>query len=228
MEERWAPIVIEGVSHFYGKGDLRKQILFGLEAEVRAGEIVIITGPSGSGKTTLLTLLGALRAAQVGSLRVLGQELRGASARTLAAVRRRLGFVFQSHNLIEALTAVQNVEMAVSLDRRLSRAQVRKRAREMLAHVGLEDVAGRHPSQISGGQRQRVAVARALAGRPEIVLADEPTASLDKEAGREVVDRLGELARDQGASIVLVTHDHRILDIGDRVLRLEDGKLSSA
>jgi len=228
MEERWAPIVIEGVSHFYGKGDLRKQILFGLEAEVRAGEIVIITGPSGSGKTTLLTLLGALRAAQVGSLRVLGQELRGASARTLAAVRRRLGFVFQSHNLIEALTAVQNVEMAVSLDRRLSRAQVRKRAREMLAHVGLEDAAGRHSSQISGGQRQRVAVARALAGRPEIVLADEPTASLDKEAGREVVDRLGELARDQGASILLVTHDHRILDIGDRVLRLEDGKLSSA
>jgi putative ABC transport system ATP-binding protein len=158
---------------------------------------------------------------------VLGRELRGAGSRTLTAVRRHLGYIFQSHNLVEALTAVQNVEMAVRLDRGLSRAEVRERAMEMLARVGLEEIAGRHPSQLSGGQRQRVAVARALAGRPSVVLADEPTASLDRDAGREVIGRLEELARAQEASILLVTHDHRILDVGDRILRLEDGKLSS-
>jgi len=227
MQSGAPPIAIEGVSHFYGKGDLRKQVLFDIEAEIRAGEIVVVTGESGSGKTTLLSLLGALRAAQAGSLRVLGKELRGARARALTGVRRRLGYIFQSHNLVEALTAVQNVEMAVRLDRGPSQAEARERAMEMLARVGLEDVAGRYPSQLSGGQRQRVAVARALAGRPSVVLADEPTASLDRNAGREVVDRLEELARAQGASILLVTHDHRILDVGDRVLRLEDGKLSS-
>ncbi len=221
------PIAIENVSHFYGKGELRKQILFDVSTEIRAGEIVIVTGPSGSGKTTLLTLIGALRSAQQGSLRVLGRELRGADARSLEAVRRRVGYIFQSHNLIDALTAVQNVSMSVLLDPAVSRAQAQARAREMLEAVGLGDRAGQRPSQMSGGQRQRVAIARALAGRPEIILADEPTASLDKQSGREVVDRIHDLARNQGVTVLLVTHDNRILDVADRIIHLEDGRLSS-
>ena len=146
----------------------------------RPGEIVILTGPSGSGKTTLLTLIGALRAAQEGSLTVLGQELRGASERTLVSVRRQIGYIFQLHNLLDALTATQNVDDGAQRDSRLSRAAARARAREMLESVGLGDHAGTYPDQLSGGQKQRVAIARALAGRPRIILADEPTASLDR------------------------------------------------
>lgn len=227
MTSAGPPIAIEDVSHFYGKGELRKQILFGIRTEIRAGEIVIVTGPSGSGKTTLLTLIGALRSTQQGSLRVLGRELRGANARTLESVRRRIGFIFQSHNLLDALTAEQNVAMSVLLDPSVSRQQANARAIEMLEAVGLGERARHHPSELSGGQRQRVAIARALAGRPEVLLADEPTASLDKQSGRDVVDRIHDLARNQGVSVLLVTHDSRILDVADRIIHLEDGRLST-
>jgi len=222
-----APIVGTTLSHFYGSGELRKQILYEVDVTVRAGEIVIVTGPSGSGKSTLLTLIGALRSTQHGSLSVLGEELREARAATLERVRKQIGYIFQHHNLIDAITARENVEMALYLHDWSSRRAVREQAAEMLAAVGLGDRIDYHPSQLSGGQRQRVAIARALVSRPRIILADEPTASLDKQSGRDVVDRMQELAREQGVTVLLVTHDNRILDIADRIIHLEDGRLSS-
>jgi putative ABC transport system ATP-binding protein len=222
-----APIEIRGLNHAYGTGELRKQILFDVNTDIAAGEIVIVTGPSGGGKTTLLTLVGALRAAQDGTLRVLGQELRGARKRTLEDVRKQIGFIFQAHNLIEALSSLQNVEMALLMQSTLPRREIRERARAMLESVGLAHRMHEHPSRLSGGQRQRVAVARALVTKPRIVLADEPTAALDKQAGRDVIDIMQNLARADGTTILLVTHDNRILDVADRILHLEDGKLST-
>ncbi len=221
------PIVVEHVDHHFGAGELRKQILFDVNVELRAGEIVIVTGPSGSGKTTLLTLVGALRSGQEGSIRVLGRELRGAKPRELEAVRKRIGYVFQSHNLIYALTARQNVELAAQLNGSSSQRDVRERACAMLDAVGLSERVEHHPAQLSGGQRQRVAIARALAAGPRIILADEPTASLDKQSGRDVVDLMQSLAKEQGVTVLLVTHDNRILDIADRIVHLEDGRLHS-
>ncbi len=226
MSAAEAPIRLENVNHYYGAGALRKQILHGISVELRAGEIVIVTGPSGSGKTTMLTLIGALRSAQEGSVRVLGEELRGASTRTLEKVRRDIGYIFQAHNLLDALTATQNVMLSLLLDR-VGRSEARRRAREWLEAVGLGTRLDHHPSQLSGGQRQRVAIARALAGAPRIVLADEPTASLDKQSGREVVDLMQDLARKQGVTVLLVTHDNRILDVADRIVHLEDGRLTT-
>jgi putative ABC transport system ATP-binding protein len=222
-----ALIAVDRVSHWFGTGTLRKQILCDVSLEVEAGEIVILTGPSGSGKTTLLTLVGGLRSAQEGSVRVLGEELNGASEAAMVGVRRRIGYIFQLHNLLDALTASENVQMGLSRTLGLSKAEARARACEMLGSVGLADRADHHPDQLSGGQKQRVAIARALAGRPRIILADEPTASLDKQSGREVVDRIHDLAKQEGCAVVLVTHDNRILDIADRIIHLEEGRLSS-
>jgi putative ABC transport system ATP-binding protein len=222
-----SPIIVEGLDHAYGTGALRKQILFGISAEIPAGQIVIVTGPSGSGKTTFLTLVGALRSAQTGSVKVLGEELCNATPGTLEKVRRQIGFIFQQHNLLQALTALQNVELGLRVSRRLNRAALRKRAAEMLEAVGLAEHQEKRPEQLSGGQRQRVAIARALAAEPAMLLADEPTASLDKQSGREVVDLMQTLARQNGTTILLVTHDNRILDVADRIMHLEDGKIST-
>jgi putative ABC transport system ATP-binding protein len=220
-------IQIDHLDHAFGAGELRRQVLFDVSTRIEAGEIVILTGPSGSGKTTLLTLIGALRSTQAGSLRVLGRELRSAPEEDLSRVRRRIGYVFQAHNLLDSLTAQQNVQMSLELDPELGPAEIEARALEALTEVGLGGRAGAHPSELSGGQRQRVAIARALARRPALVLADEPTASLDRQTGRTVVDLLQRLARRDGVTVVLVTHDNRILDVADRILTLEDGRLGS-
>jgi putative ABC transport system ATP-binding protein len=222
-----APIQVSGLNHSFGKGSLRKQILFDINTEIPRGEIVIVTGPSGSGKTTLLTLVGALRAAQQGSVRVLGKELLGARPKTLEAVRQQIGFIFQQHNLLNALSALQNVELGLRVKGGVSRAERLTRSAEMLDAVGLADRMHHKPEQLSGGQRQRVAIARALVSEPAMLLADEPTASLDKASGREIVDRMKALAKQQGTTILLVTHDNRILDIADRIVHLEDGHLST-
>jgi putative ABC transport system ATP-binding protein len=224
---RAAPIRVEGLNHSYGRGELRKQILFDVSVEIQSGEIVIVTGPSGSGKTTLLTLVGALRSAQDGSLQVLGRELRKARPATLEDVRRQIGFIFQQHNLLAALSAEQNVELGVRASGKYPRGSHRRRAREILEAVGLKERMQHRPDQLSGGQRQRVAIARALASEPAIVMADEPTASLDRQSGREVVERMKLLAKEHGTTILLVTHDNRILDIADRIVHLEDGRLST-
>jgi putative ABC transport system ATP-binding protein len=220
-------ISVRGVNHYFGSGALRKQILFDVSADIFPGEIVINTGPSGSGKTTLLTLAGALRSVQEGSLLTLKQELHNADAMTLANVRRNIGFIFQAHNLLASLTACQNVEMALGLDKALSAKESRKRAIEMLESVGLGARIDHYPRQLSGGQKQRVAIARALVTKPKIILADEPTAALDKKSGREVVEILHQLAKKQECAILMVTHDNRILDIADRIMTLEDGRISS-
>ncbi|MCP3956710.1 MAG: ATP-binding cassette domain-containing protein [bacterium] len=222
------PIVLENVSHAFGRGELRKQVLFEIDAEIREGEIVLFTGPSGSGKTTLLTLVGALRSTQEGSLRVLGRELRGARAGALVQLRREIGYIFQSHNLIESLTAEENVLLGLRLKPGLTPGERQRRAAETLAAVGLADFRDRLPRNLSGGQRQRVAIARALAPRPRLVLADEPTASLDRTSGREVIEIVRGLARSEGVTVLLVTHDDRILDVADRILHLEDGRLSDS
>ncbi len=220
-------ISIDGVHHYYGEGALRRQILFGITADIRRGEIVIVTGPSGSGKTTLLTLIGGLRSTQEGSLKVLGHELNGASERALVEVRKRIGYIFQAHNLLASLTARQNVEMALALHPDIAPKERRARSIAMLKAVGLGERVDHRPDQLSGGQKQRVAIARALASGPQILLADEPVASLDRKSGRDVADLIHDLAKRDGCTVLLVTHDHRILDIADRVIHVEDGRLSS-
>lgn len=222
-----SPILVEGLNHSYGKGELKKQILFDVGVEIQEGEIVIVTGPSGSGKTTMLTLVGALRSAQEGSVKILGEELLNAKPRTLEKVRRQIGFIFQQHNLLGALSALQNVELGIRASGRFPRSEHRKRAMDLLGAVGLGERIHHKPEQLSGGQRQRVAIARALVSEPSMLLADEPTASLDKESGREVVERMKVLAKEHGTTILLVTHDNRILDIADRIVHLEDGCLTT-
>lgn len=222
------PIInIQSVNHYYGTGRLRKQILFDVTTVIEPGEVVIMTGPSGSGKTTLLTLVGALRSTQEGSLKVLGQELRGASETKLVELRRNVGYIFQAHNLLNSLTARQNVEMSIALHADIPKDRSREMAENMLAAVGLGDWANQYPSELSGGQKQRVAIARALVCHPKLVLADEPTAALDKKSGRDVVEIMHDLAKQQGSAILLVTHDNRILDVADRIIHMEDGRLSS-
>lgn len=220
-------IALESVNHFFGRARLRKQILFSVTERIYPGEIVFMTGPSGSGKTTLLTLIGALRSTQEGSLQVLGQQLYRASQNQLIQVRRNTGYIFQAHNLLHALTARQNVQMSLDLHRGVSEKVAQRRSRDMLEAVGLGEWVNYYPQQLSGGQKQRVAIARALVSHPKIVLADEPTAALDKQSGREVVEIMQQLAKKQGCTILIVTHDNRILDVADRVISLEDGCLSS-
>ena len=215
-----APIQVSGLSHSFGKGSLRKQVLFDITTDIPKGEIVIVTGPSGSGKTTMLTLLGALRSAQDGSIQVLGEELCGAKPRTLEKVRKQIGFIFQQHNLLAALTSLQNVQLGLRVTGRYSRSELRRRSIEMLEAVGLGEHLRHKPGQLSGGQRQRVAIARALVSEPSMLLADEPTASLDKQSGRDVVERMKTLAKEKGTTILMVTHDNRILDIADRIVHL--------
>ncbi|BBD62544.1 ABC transporter-like protein [Nostoc sp. HK-01] len=218
-------ISIQNLNHYFGKGQLRKQVLFNINLTINAGEIIIMTGLSGSGKTTLLTLVGGLRSAQSGSLQVLNKELCGANAKQLTQARRSNGYIFQAHNLHGSLTAIQNVRMGLELQPKILPQEMLARSQAMLAAVGLEQRLNYYPDSLSGGQKQRVAIARALVSQPKIVLADEPTAALDKQSGRDVVELMQSLAKEQGCTILLVTHDNRILDIADRIIYMEDGHL---
>ena len=219
-------IRIRSLQHYFGEGELRKQALFDNNLDVYEGEIVIMTGPSGSGKTTLLTLIGTLRTVQEGSLSVLGRELCGASREELVAIRRQIGFIFQAHNLFGSLTAVQNVRMGLELFP-FSQQEMTSRASSLLTRLKLGQRLNYKPDSLSGGQKQRVAIARGLAHGPRIILADEPTAALDEESGREVVTLFQELAREQKVTVVMVTHDNRILDVADRIVSMVDGRIKS-
>ncbi|MBE9178962.1 ATP-binding cassette domain-containing protein [Oculatella sp. LEGE 06141] len=214
-----------GLNYYFGQGDLRKQVLFDLNLTFPRGQIAIITGPSGSGKTTFLSLIGALRTIHDGSLKVMGRELVGMNNAQLVEVRRGIGFIFQAHNLFESLTAVQNVEMAVELLGGFG--SKRAQAIAMLEQLGLGHRVTYKPNSLSGGQKQRVAIARALVNQPQLILADEPTAALDKESGRDVVTLMQTLAKEQSCTILMVTHDNRILDVADRIINLVDGRLES-
>jgi putative ABC transport system ATP-binding protein len=218
-------ISARNLNHYFGEGSLKKQALFDINLDIYAGEIVIMTGPSGSGKTTLLTLMGGLRSAQNGSLKILDSELRYASNQELTKLRCNIGYIFQAHNLLTFLTAKQNVRMALELHDHFLEQDLDAIAIEMLKTVGLEQRVDYYADSLSGGQKQRVAIARALVSRPKIVLADEPTAALDKKSGRDAVELMQKLAKEQNCTILLVTHDNRILDIADRIVYMEDGCL---
>lgn len=219
-------ILARNLNHYFGEGELRKQALFNINLDIYPGEIIIMTGPSGSGKTTLLTLMGGLRSAQEGSLTILGQELCGASKDQLTDLRRNIGYIFQAHNLLTFLTAKQNVRMSLELHDSYLNQDMDQRSVDMLKTVGLEHRVDYYADSLSGGQKQRVAIARALISQPKIVLADEPTAALDKKSGRDVVELMQKLAKEQHCTILLVTHDNRILDIADRIVYMEDGRLA--
>ncbi len=220
------PVVeVRGLNHWFGSGEVRKQALFDVDLVLKRGSFTVLMGPSGSGKTTVLTLIGCLRAVQDGSVRLMDHELHGATEAHLVALRRRLGFIFQAHNLHESLTATQNVIMGLQMHPGISDTDAETAARHALGLVGLAERENYLPGNLSGGQKQRVAVARALVGNPALVLADEPTAALDKDSAADVVDLLKRMGAARGTTTLLVTHDNRILDRADRILTLEDGRV---
>jgi putative ABC transport system ATP-binding protein len=221
-------ISARNLEHYFGAGNLKKQVLFDINLEIYPGEIVIMTGPSGSGKTTLLTLMGGLRSAQTGSLKILDRELRDASKQQLTQLRCHIGYIFQAHNLLTFLTAKQNVRMSLELHDHFLEQDLNAIATDILKTVGLAERVDYYADSLSGGQKQRVAIARALVSHPKIVLADEPTAALDKKSGRDAVELMQKLAKEQNCTILLVTHDNRILDIADRIVYMEDGRLADS
>jgi putative ABC transport system ATP-binding protein len=218
-------ISIRNLDFYYDEAGRPKQVLFNIDLDIWPGEVALLTGPSGCGKTTLLTLIGGLRTVQSGQLHVLGCELHACATGELTAARRNIGFIFQMHNLLDFLTARQNVQMALQLHADLNREEMSLRADQMLDLVGLGRQLVSYPAQLSGGQKQRVSIARALAGRPQLVLADEPTSALDSKTGREVIDLLVQLAREHRCPILMVTHDTRIADMADRIISMEDGRI---
>ena len=219
---------INNLSQFYGKDENKKQVLNNVNFFIERGELVLLKGPSGCGKTTLLTLIGALRTCQSGDLKVLNNQLNGASRKTRQNLRRNIGMIFQGHNLLRCLTAEQNVQMGADLLKGLTYLERREIARKWLSAVGLEDHQKKLPSDLSGGQKQRVAIARSLSANPKLLLADEPTSALDSVTGREIVSLLRKLAKEQNCSVLMVTHDPRISDMADRILNMEDGKIYNA
>jgi len=217
-----------GVQKSFGAGVQRTPILKGAGLGIASGEIVFLVGPSGSGKTTLLTILGCLLTPDDGSVQVLGQDVSRMSPKELAAFRRQhLSFIFQTFNLFPTLSALDNVALSLVM-REMSLPEATQRSQVLLEQVGLQQRAHLRPAQLSTGECQRVAVARALANEPAILLADEPTASLDAENGQAVMKLLTDLVRQRGMTLVVVTHDHRIFPYADRILHLENGRLIRA
>ena len=218
-------IEIRNLSKVYGQGASQAPALKKIDLDVSAGEVLMLMGPSGSGKTTLLSIMGAILRATSGSVRILGREIVGLGEKDLPAIRlNNIGFIFQSFNLFPALTARDNVELALKLKGVRGR-HARQAATELLERVGLREKLGAYPADLSGGQKQRVAIARALAGDPRIILADEPTASLDLASGRVVMEILSSLAKERGRAVVIVTHDPRVLAYADRTVHIADGEI---
>lgn len=220
-------IIAKGVEMVYYSGQRRFQALQGIHWEIKSGDIQILMGPSGSGKTTLLSILAGLLTPTTGTVYLLGEEITTMSRPKLASFRRRnIGFIFQNFNLFPALTAAENIEVVLNI-KGIRGRQARYQAQTLLEHVGLGLQANQKPADLSGGQKQRVAIARALAGNPQIIMADEPTASLDSHSGHTVIELLRRLAKEGGCTVLMVTHDPRIIDVADRVAYLEDGVLKN-
>lgn len=218
-------VELKGLTKTYGTGALAFQALKGIDLTVKQGEFLMLVGPSGSGKTTLLSILGCVLAPTTGEGWLFGEKLHGRRESELPELRLSyIGFIFQGNNLLPALNIVDNVAFPLEL-RGSTRKQAVAEAREVLAAVGLGDKLKRHPDDLSGGQRQRVSVARAVAGRPPLILADEPTAALDAETGQQVTELLKKLSTERGHTVVVVTHDNRIFHFADRTIHIEDGLL---
>jgi putative ABC transport system ATP-binding protein len=221
------PVVrVHGLNHYYGDGEARNQVLFGNSIEIPAGQLVVMTGPSGAGKTTLLTLIGALRAVHEGRIDVLGRDLSRLGGGELVEVRRDIGFIFQMHNLFDALSAYENVKMAAQLGD-VSPSEMRRRCSGILERLGLGHRIDHKPRFLSGGERQRVAIGRALVNQPRLILADEPTAALDKDSTMNVINLLKQTTSEYGSAVLMVTHDHRIIDSADRLVHMVDGRIMS-
>jgi putative ABC transport system ATP-binding protein len=219
---------VENVVKTFQEGSQRIEVLRGVSLYVEPGEVVTLEGPSGSGKTTLLSIMGCILTPTSGRVEIDGRDVRGADEGTLRDVRRRsIGFVFQQYNLFPALTALENVEYALNV-KGVTGRRAYERAAEALGLVGLADRRHFLPRDLSGGQKQRVAIARAIAGRPPVLLADEPTANLDSVVGAQILDLFRDLAKSQATGLVIVTHDHKVRRIADRVVGIEDGRLAQA
>nr|WP_225938552.1 ABC transporter ATP-binding protein [Leptothermofonsia sichuanensis] len=202
-------------------------VLHGIDLEIQRGDIQLLMGPSGSGKTTLLSILAGILTPTAGKVWLLGQEITSMSRDRLSQFRLdNIGFIFQGFNLFPALTAAENVEVALKV-KGIKGAAVRREALELLEQVRLSEKANQLPRELSGGQKQRVAIARALAGNPQLIMADEPTASLDSHNGHAVIELLRQLAKESNRTVLIVTHDPRLIDVADRVVYLEDGLLRS-
>lgn len=215
-----------GVGMVFPSGNEPFYALRDINLDIQNGDIYLLMGPSGSGKTTLLSILAGILTPTQGSVRLLGKEITRMSRTQLAQFRlHNIGFIFQGFNLFPALTAIENVEVALKVKGVRGRSNRRKQAQELLEQVGLQDRMKFLPRDLSGGQQQRVAIARALAGDPALIMADEPTASLDSRSGHAVIELLRKLAKERGRTVLMVTHDPRIMDIADRVIYLEDGML---
>jgi putative ABC transport system ATP-binding protein len=218
-------IQAQGLGKVYGSGTAAYRALSEVDVEIRRGELTLLMGPSGSGKTTLLSILGCILRSTEGELEILGENVTRLAEKELPRVRRdAIGFVFQGFNLFPTLNALENVALAMDV-RGQRGAAAESRALALLQLVGMAEKAKSFPSDLSGGQKQRVAIARALAGDPPILLADEPTAALDSASGRNVIELLQRLAKEQGRAVAMVTHDPRVLEFGDRILHLEDGRV---
>lgn len=224
------PIVtVDSVHKRYRLGDQIVAALRGASLMVEEGEFLVLSGPSGSGKSTLLNIIGCIDTADSGEVTIEGEQVVGRSPSELADLRvRTIGFVFQTFNLLPVLSAAENVEYPLLLMPELSADERQKRVRHYLDVVGLSDYAGHRPGQLSGGQRQRVAIARALAPQGRVILADEPTANLDRATGEEILDLMQALNRDSGVSFVFSTHDPKVMERADRLLHIEDGVVRDA
>jgi putative ABC transport system ATP-binding protein len=215
----------EGVAKYYESDFGVIRAVDDVSLQVKPGEFVALVGPSGSGKTTMLSILAALLSPSAGRIMLDGADLSGMSDKERVLLRReKIGFTFQANNLVPYLSAVENVELMLRLNGRLDKAG-KLRARELLARLGLAERLNNLPSQMSGGQQQRVAIARALIHNPALVLADEPTASLDTERAYQVVETFAGLIHEQNRAGIMVTHDLRMVEHVDRVLQMRDGKL---
>jgi putative ABC transport system ATP-binding protein len=221
-------ISVRDVTKVFIEGPNQVPVLHGVDFEVEQGEVVLLMGPSGSGKTTLLSIMGCILRATTGSVKVAGREVANLDERELPAVRlKNIGFIFQGFNLFPTLTVGENVELALDL-KGIRGAKAKGESRRLLEQVGLAAKYNSFPSDLSGGQKQRVAIARALSGSPGVILADEPTAALDSHSGRNVMEMMRELAHTHGRGVVVVTHDSRVLEFGDRIVGMEDGRIAEA
>jgi putative ABC transport system ATP-binding protein len=218
-------IVARGVEMIFQTGSQKYHALRDINLDINQGDVHLLMGPSGSGKTTLLSILGGILTPTQGRVCLLGNELSRLSRSKLSKVRLgNIGFIFQEFNLFPALNALENVELALDM-KGIKGRSARREAMDLLDQVGLAHKAKAMPRDLSGGQKQRVAIARALTGNPEIIMADEPTAALDSQSGHAVISLLRQLAKERQRTVVMVTHDARIIDVADRVTYLEDGKL---